>query len=250
MVVEIPQFLQKEKDLIIFYGGSIAEGFSNNNSDIDLFVIAPSEKKFELKTNIGDKKTAAFIENNKRYDIEFYSDLDIENLLKTIMIMEKDQEDELVLLNFEQVQLIKDLLIGIPLCQKNEFNKIKDRFRQKENAITEGLSRLNMLNYNNCLEDLQGFIQTDEVRMAYLRSLDLLNLAIDLFLSSNGELNTKPKWRLKKLERLKNNKDVYTIYWSFISNGVNGDNNIRKNIDQILEFCSKILLEKQLGGLN
>jgi hypothetical protein len=228
---------------IVFIGGSIAEGYANSTSDIDVFCIA-NQNAIQPTHTWGYRTLTGIINNNQRFELEHINTDTIEELKTKAHAMIADNEQESFRLTFEEYQFIQDILIGKPFKKSDDFYIYQNFFKGIKSELCNMLCVQNSIFFNNTLEDIEGLMEDQENDLALLRSFDLLNRLTDYMIAANGCLNTKTKWRLRKLSDL--HLDGFRQkYLSFYTSPIT-DTELHTN--KIIDFCTTEFSRKSKRG--
>ncbi|AEC01641.1 nucleotidyltransferase domain-containing protein [Parasphaerochaeta coccoides] len=231
--INIPNYLI-DSFRTLYLAGSYVEGFNTTTSDIDIYEICKDEHP--KADRVWDyRKIQDIHDNGIHYEIELIPEKHISDLKKKVECSIKELDDNNFILSFHEFQMIWDIIIGVPIGDKTSFREYQTYFLEKKNQISILLVKQNGLFVRNAYEDILGLMQADDYFSAYFRSIDLLNRTADLLIAFNEILNTKTKWRYKKLGQA----GLYTFqkkYYTFFAEKV-----IRSQIfiEEIIQFCHK-----------
>jgi|GEM_PF-5111745 len=230
--IDIPKSLFRSQR-ILFLAGSYVEGFNTKTSDIDIYEICTNEN--EKANRIWDyRKIQDIYENGFHYEIELINEETIKCIYKKLDYSINNQDSQGFILSFNEYQIIWDVLIGVPISNESGLEKYKVVFSEKINEISTLLVNQNGLFVQNTYEDILGLIQANDFYSGYFRSLDLLQRTADLLIAYKKILNTKSKWRYKKLEQA-GLIDFQRKYISFFLAQVS---DFEEFIKEIVLFCS------------
>ncbi|MDT3959787.1 nucleotidyltransferase domain-containing protein [Staphylococcus kloosii] len=255
---DFKKHFNNNKLVTVYVSGSIMEGFGNEESDIDVFVIsnsdikqnvidyAESNKEFTLYIK-PEKLIISTLYNNINIDFEFYNYRYIENYIQEINSGIAEYHEN-------KFDLIHRMKYGFSVIGKEKFN-----------------SMLNSINFNNYnliqtkivndyyivkSKDIKGAIQEQQYPTAYYMSLDLLQNCVSAYLSLYGETNPNNKWIFKKINRYQKNNEVDIdlkgiVYNAYSNIDLYDEESTKKKTIQILKNCQKInsLIEKRKANV-
>ncbi|QHW35911.1 hypothetical protein GZH82_00185 [Staphylococcus ursi] len=246
------EFLNNENVSTVFISGSLLEGFGNENSDIDIFVILKNShflkefinrvKKNEL-INIIERRnktiiTATYEERN--FDIEILESGYITEYIQQVNVLNAYAADE-------RYDLLHRMKYGKVIYNEENFYKIFESINQNKfrRIHTQTLNTY----YAVKMHDIHGAFKEKEFVTGYFMGIDLLNLCIDAYLSIRGETNPSSKWRLKKINRYDMNKKhndldikdfIYDVYKGL---DLRNDLIMKKKLKNVITLCQKINTE-------
>lgn len=186
-----------------FAGGSIAEGFGNCTSDLDIIVIKADN---HCDVNLDSKSVS--MGDHVVYDLRFEGqrvDMEVRPLksvqTKLQRLTECINTDSLDSLAFSRgdLEFFNDLQNAIPIFNGAALEDLLE-------MAPEGSFALQLMEYSNAatdslIEDCVGALQAGDVGAALISSEAALGCAADCLASAWGATNPKPKWRLRRLER-------------------------------------------------
>lgn len=215
----INKILNENECSFSFVAGSLVEGFGNEKSDIDIFIICktlPVKKKidgfFEIYPNSNvfynkDKVVLTFSFQETDFDIEFHLLSELKGAIEKNNIGAIRTSDS-------YFDVLHRLKWSEPIMGEKNYSVIKSSVDYKffSNAAVRYLSVM----YSIKTTDIMGAYRAKDFRTAFFMSWSLLESCMDAFLSLHGETNPKNKWRIKKIERLESKPDYSDISLSRI----------------------------------
>lgn len=230
----------------IYICGSIAEGFGNSKSDIDVYVIAeelPLLDSVEGRLIFHEKYKIHNIQlDMSRIDIEYWTWQEVMRLQR-ILEDYKISGDKLKLTE-EEIDYLHRLKFAKPLYNEKLFLKLisDTRFDQFDRGLV--IAHINI--YSGLIEDIEGCLVDGDHYTALAACKLLLDRAIDAYLCSRGETNARPKWRLRKLIRaFSGESDVFQKYMKYQYLTDLRPETIRKHVEEVLLFCQQVVIEAQ-----
>lgn len=230
--MKFDQIINPEIDTV-FTSGSQFEGFGNETSDIDLFIIsnaspdAPSEVNFT--TNFGFY-----------VDVTFYKHEYVKNLISSINNTSPNDFDKIRSFSNTHLDQYYRIVIAEPIINPDIFNSIR------AGCTKETLGKIyevhSGLACQSALARTELWLQEHNEEAAYFSVIEAIGFALDSMLTIHGEAYVSPSWRFEKLARaFGRTSDLYCKAWKFKSLG---DNNIHSFISECKEFCRELGMDR------
>ncbi|MFF1659164.1 nucleotidyltransferase domain-containing protein [Streptomyces sp. NPDC058255] len=186
----------------VFVSGSLVEGFGNENSDLDVFVLTSSTSDASLSEtastfDMGDCLIEVDYHHDVRVDTEIWP---IERFFEIAgRISDFPVGDASAIIRFpdRDFDSAHRLRIGVPVRGVEVFNELRDKFDFKR--LSRLLANKFVTAYEGHSEDASGAVRANDAYTAMLMSRWALGSAIDAYLASQGMTNPKEKWRFSKL---------------------------------------------------
>ncbi|NAM96355.1 hypothetical protein [Staphylococcus hominis] len=243
-----------DENMIIYAAGSRVEGFGNEKSDVDIYIICDFTKFSNNQKEIRDEeifiKSADtlinnFIYENIRYDIEYWDIKKVYSIIEKVNNYSVTGDKKVPPLSKNECDFIHRLQYSMPITNHKSFNTIK----QKINFVNykKMMAIIHIENFDGYIEDLDGALQSKDFYTAYMVMKLALEEITEAYLSINGETNPNRKWLLRKLKRY-NSKSTDTLFsdFKFHYNNLTLDQcNNEENIFPILEFAQSINTKTQ-----
>ncbi len=177
-----------------FLGGSLAEGFGNPLSDIDVYVL----------TRDSQLPREWFIFNGKRVEIIYINTSYLDNLVSlsngnSPNILCGCKHGDLIPLNDLDVSIAHSISKGIVITGEEEFHKIRNALNYTGLIRHRFIS--NQLLCDRHFQDSIGSLLDRDWNTAFFSARCLLEVGLDLLLLSLGEAFPRNKWRFRKAER-------------------------------------------------
>lgn len=199
-------------------GGSLFEGLGNSGSDVDLFVLV-REFTDDLPSSRRDADhwTYAFVLENRRFDMEFWTLATVDRLARILDTVPLDdpQVNNNHTFAYWETEFIHRLLTGAVLAEGNAVAEQRSRFSRCR--FVRYLFEHCLRRFDDAFDDAVGMAQSEQFTLATLRARDAADLAMDLVLHAHGDSNDKAKFRAQKLSRLAASiptlRPVEQAYW-------------------------------------
>ncbi|TDR80061.1 hypothetical protein [Paludibacterium purpuratum] len=179
-----------KKDGHVFLINSVAEGYANSKSDIDLLVV-----QFENKAENEAWKQLNF--NGIRADVCFIGKELLEKRIDSIFSAK---------LNDDLIKFGHKIKTAIPLYG-DSLTEIIDWV-----DFDKRVSEFYIWNIANHLEDIDGLCAEEDYDSAILTASSLLDDAFSGYMASLGGTQTRAKWKLKQARKFIKNVNVLNQY--------------------------------------
>lgn len=250
-------------DAIVYLAGSIFEGFGNETSDVDVFVVGKKgdiqikSAENSLDVEASHQSTSNFVIDGIRYDLEYVT-LDFLNSVISKLETFKKFGDILydALYSAKELDVIHRLKYAQPVYNDSKLNEILDRIDY--NKFTELVSRIYMEKREARIEDAEGSFAEGDYGTLYYHLEYILTCAISAYIALFGETNTSAKWFFKKLSRhseKKKNYDLLNLYKQHMKYPYDIDENsaeLKEYVKKIIilsnDICKKVTLLMEAGN--
>jgi hypothetical protein len=247
----IVQNLPMEDIQTAWVSGSLIEGLGNPSSDVDIFVAlsGPIPEETSLTRKGEDHGVLALIDGNVRYDIEFWPQTDIFNLKRKLdcLPVNDPNRNNLHYLTYWETEFIHRLLIGLPICNEQQFINLKKTF--DADRFSRFLMDTAIRRTDDAFDDAVGMMRAGQLRMAALRARDALHFSVDAKLYAHGVTNDKEKFRLRKLELLEgcgdNANSLFQQLWLAESHIPDDDEGLKGYVEDLLRLSSTLIGDAQ-----
>lgn len=208
-VTTILSKLERTNTDCIFLSGSLVEGFGNEESDLDIYVIGDTTKSsiIDSRSINYEPLKRVLIQDCNRVDITYVSPKLIEQILDFLSSFSPDFKyaDDW---SENQKELVHRIFIGIPFSNHSLFNSILQRLNKS--AFDKYLFSLLHRRVDSILFDIIGLQKEIEIESAIFLAKIRFNMIVDMWLVQKGQTNTRfDKWRIKKLHRAEVSAEMY-----------------------------------------
>ncbi|HFJ9434346.1 nucleotidyltransferase domain-containing protein [Bacillus thuringiensis] len=250
-ILKKPNFLEEyivktSGDYTVYVCGSILEGFGNEKSDVDVYVLLdelPSElgEEGRIRKN-KDNVIHNILFDNYRLDIEYWT---IEKLSKLQNVINQFELDgDTIKLSEDEIDFIHRIKYAIPVINKDLFKLLEQKidFDKFDKALL--VKQINL--YQSSVEDVEGCLESEDLYTAIMTSRLALDRSIDSLLCSKGETNPRVKWRLRKLMRaFGENSNIFKEYLSLQEIPEIHKTAVEEYVDRVLTLCSELIITAQ-----
>jgi hypothetical protein len=178
-----------------YLSGSQFDNLGHALSDLDVFVVTidPALMQTEI---IND-----FVEFG-RVDIEFWPQSKLEEYTRRLEDFKKAgyEYDAQPRFSSEALSFLHRLCVGEAIFDAIKFENLKSKVDRKGISLDHCYTNLNL--ENSAKEDVLGMLDVKDYDSAALRSLKLLEHAVNAYVAAKGDTNPGAKWNYRKLRRL------------------------------------------------
>ncbi|EST52168.1 hypothetical protein T458_24430 [Brevibacillus panacihumi W25] len=239
---------------LVYVAGSIAEGFGNVKSDVDIYVICHDENLDRLKNQFSSNDAVLQVEqcvvwnvrvDGVRYDFEFWSWNCFNDMINRLNKLDFKTENYLDRLTYSEFDLLHRLKFAKPLVNPTTFYNIYEKI-EFENlnyySVVTSSER-----YAGLLEDLQGSIISEDIGSAVVMARLLLDVVVNSYLSVYGETNPNPKWMFRKIKRYQQTTGDHTLLDKYQSYLISPEyiNDSKKYVKEVVKYCQELNLRVQ-----
>jgi hypothetical protein len=188
---------------ISWVSGSIVEGYGNESSDVDVFVITRRPlAELGLTVERGDHGISGVVSNGVRFDVEFWPLEAVDRLVDRLSAIPLGNaaRNNMYALQFWETEFIHRVLVGVPVTNSEGFAWLRSRF--DADAFTHFLFDNAVRKVDAVFDDAVGMLRAGQLRSAAIQAREAVGFAVDSLLHSYGDSNDKAKFRFERLARL------------------------------------------------
>lgn len=237
--------IRRLPDDLVFLSGSRAEGWHNNGSDYDWYVITSAPAVGEAAGRLwtsgqSSKEVEISYELNGTSHVEVqYWPRDLVEELRTFTNSSRLQGFSELPPRY--VDFIHRLKIGIPIGNPAEFERLHASFLWDEYAYYRAISSERL--FEAYLHDSGHFLEEGRLGEALITGRLALEASVDCYLSLKGETNPGSKWRLRKLKRTSGSTALHSAYMDVLTGW---DTSAAKAVRRMRIFADSVNLCCQL----
>ncbi|MFG3107094.1 PqqD family peptide modification chaperone [Streptomyces tendae] len=192
----------------VFISGSLVDGWGNERSDLDIFVIAPEARIAGVIPDSvarigGDSDDGHFdamgTVGGFRADIEFWSEEHVDALIGKAQPRDEPYLGRAGEPDAAEQDLLYRLHIGMPLSGHEWLAERKRRIDASDFSVW--LAENYKVDGENQLDDLIGMIASNDVKSAVLMARDTYLSAVQAVLAHRGDISPSSKWIAHRLAR-------------------------------------------------
>ncbi|UZW14826.1 hypothetical protein OSC52_02980 [Clostridium pasteurianum] len=235
----------------MYLSGSIIEGFGNESSDVDLYIIYNEMDKKDIINQIPDfgntisDECDEFIKyhfeyDGKRFDCELWRIDQVIEIIEELNNIKSLNDSGHHIISTSKLEFLHRLKIGVSIYNSHNFNKIK----KSVNFLYLNLYTVLQMMYmqDRILEDVQGALLSKDIGTSFFSAKKLLKYAIHSYLAYFGETNISEKWIYRKLKRYSynyNNDELLEKYLELQSTEYN-ELKAEDFVNRVISFCNKL----------
>jgi uncharacterized protein involved in tellurium resistance len=220
---------------VAFVSGSIVEGFGNENSDLDLFLVrswgeVTADPRLVLAT-VGLGETYI--------DYEVYNEANMAALAALINGTDVNDFRAVWSLPISRLDLYYRVAIAEPAYNPEGLERLKQAF-SKDGAAAR-LAAWAGLRSAHAMRQARVLLGLGDGRHAYVAAQNACGYAVDSVMAREGEAYPNLKWRFEKVRRRFGvDSDLYQRAWSLKALG---DRSIPEYIEAVAAFCRDVGME-------
>lgn len=231
-------------DEVLFWSGSWVDGLANSKSDLDFYLIGDAARQHgqpEL-TGVGMPPIYETMSRGPlRLDVTVVSP-ELITAVAGYLAGFRYGQDHPAIWSDDLREFVHRLTIGLPLVGQARFAELRSQVdcQQFRNYLTATYHR----GVDSLREDVAGLLEEGDLVAAYFNARRRLDLAVDMYLVSKGDTNTRTdKWRWKKLQRSATRDPwVMSDYLRYSSLPGTGGEEFRSHIDGCLRFGDRLVM--------
>lgn len=187
---------------VAFVSGSLIEGFGNDTSDLDVFVLTDGSPAAALPATL-----ARFDQSGATIDLDYAGDVrtdtevwplaEVKQVAAQIEAVDPTDWRAAVALDRVRLDLAHRIRVGVAVAGAPGFLALQGLFDW--DRLARVLAQRFLQDYNEFAEDASGAVHAGDHITAMLNSRAALGAAVDAVLAGRGATNGKPKWRHRKL---------------------------------------------------
>ncbi len=211
--------IRRRPDDLIFLSGSRAEGWHNQGSDYDWYVITSAPGVGEAGSRLWtsgpqskEVEISYWLNGTSHVEVQYWP-RDLVDELRAFVNSYRLQEFSELPPRF--VDFLHRLKIGIPVDNRAEFDRLHASFLWDEYAYYRAISSERL--FEAYLHDSGYFLEEGRLGEALITCRLALEASVDCYLSLRGETNPGSKWRLRKLERTSSSTALHNAYMDVLT---------------------------------
>ena len=203
--------------LAIYLAGSLVRGWGNPKSDLDVYVITSEPWRGgrvadEVSVTAGIIPVQAFYVGDRRWDVEFWTDLQVDQLL-----------DYAAWDQFESGAAKGSTLTATEIAFANRLSRcqvidgadwVSCRAKQFAGSAMKSIIVAEILdNVDGLAEDAVGMVEAGDYVSATIAARYAFDAAVDALIASLGDYERQIKWRGRRLLEMKPSELPFEKYW-------------------------------------
>lgn len=203
----------------VYLAGSLVRGWGNEKSDLDVYVIVPTQwtgdqvSQARVWVRPGFVPVQAFYVGERRWDVEYWTDSQVDELIDYVGWdrFEAGASTASVLTNTEIA-----FARGLGYCKPVDgADWIGRRREQIANSAIKSLVAANLLDRLDAFtEDAVGLLAAGEEASAVLAARYAFTSAVDALMARRGEFDSQGKWRARRVATVAAREVPFQEYWA------------------------------------
>ncbi|MFD7625422.1 nucleotidyltransferase domain-containing protein [Streptomyces sp. NPDC059851] len=234
-----------------FVVGSLARGWANPSSDVDIYVVTDeawagaASGSLQLPLTRPDVPTAHFPGDGRRWELKYWTDAQIGEVLDKVSWAEFDTGRSIgQIVTRDEEQLLERLLACRPLSGEDW---VRERRRQiEESAFRAVVVTYCLTNADDFVEDALGQLAVDDVDSAVLSVRQAFGHAVDALLASHGEVGRLVKWRARRMAAARPEALPYERYWAVETMRDFDPATARPWVEDVITLCKSLSMEVEI----
>ena len=223
-------------DDVVFVSGSIVEGFGNENSDLDLFLVraggevTPDPRLVLATVGLGE----TYI------DYEVYNEANLSSLAALINTAAPDDFRAVWQIPLSRIDLYYRVVIAEAAYNPTGLAQIQRDFDRE--TVASRLATWAGLRSVVALEQADELLAHGDGRHAVVAAQGACGYALDSYLAARGEAYPNLKWRFEKLKRLCGvEAELYGRAWELKAPGYRG---VPQYVEAVRGFCDELGMQQ------
>ncbi|MEV7190836.1 nucleotidyltransferase domain-containing protein [Streptomyces sp. NPDC093510] len=232
----------------VYISGSIARGWGNETSDLDIYVITPEPWAGDGEASAPVGLEPNFVPigithvNKVRWDIEYWSQSQVEQLIAKVSWASFDSNPRATELMTSPMQhelnFLERLPYAVPLVGEEW---LRDRREEVASSALRSLATSAQLNLADAyLEDAVGQLKADDLESSVLSAKMAFGHAMDALLAYHGEVGRSWKWRARRFHEVKQDVLTFDRYWALETMRDFDPDNPARWVEEIVQVCRNI----------
>lgn len=246
---QLPDGIAVPADAVcVFVSGSLVAGWGHAASDVDLYVVTrepvPMTSTAVLDLALTSQPVlavAVFGPDGMRYDIEYWTLAQAEELLTAIEARDDRGRAFATALSYHDIDWFFRLSIGVALTGDEWLRSAQRRIAMS--ALPVILASQEFSQADGFTEDALGLAEAGDQESAVLAAHSALGHAVDGYLFARGSFSPGVKWRYRKLAALPSSALSLEEYWQLELMRDLDPHDVKPWIARVVEACQALMLE-------
>jgi hypothetical protein len=202
----------------IFLSGSVGEGWSHANSDLDVYVIADQPVADDRVTFDHVRLDPDVVPSlsawagGRRVDVQYWHPSQIDQVLAKVgELPQSGRQGAGSDLDPLEIAIVHRISVAVALENERWLRATKKRIRESAVRAIVACRYFNLA--ESLLNDATGLLRSDDLESAVLAARRGFDLTIDGLLATYGELAPSQKWRARKLRRSRPGEIGWEEFW-------------------------------------
>jgi hypothetical protein len=232
----------------VFASGSLVAGWGHATSDVDLYVVtaapAPVTPTATFKLGLSSRPlpvVAAFGPDGMRYDIEYWTTGQVDELLSAVQDAGDRDHAAVVQPGRADIDWFFRLSIGVAIAGEEWLREAQRKLA--DSALAVILAGQEFEKADGFVDDALGLSEVGDQESAVLAARAALGHAVDGYLFALGSFCPGVKWRYRKVIALPASALPAEKYWRLETMRDLDPDNVRPWVEQVAETCQELMME-------
>ncbi|MEV4556222.1 nucleotidyltransferase domain-containing protein [Kitasatospora sp. NPDC049285] len=235
----------------VYVSGSVARGWGNEDSDLDIYVVtadpwtggAESTAPVVLEPNA--VPVAATRVGRMRWEIEYWTESQADQLVRKVSWASFDRqlgaaEPAAALLPCE-LNFLERLPYAVPLTGEDWL--AARRADVASSALASFAASHQLQQAEAFLEDAIGQLNAADLHSSVLSAKMAFGHSVDALLASHGEVGRSWKWRARRFQEVRQDVLAFDEYWGLETMRSYDPDNPSRWVEEVVRTCRKIFFE-------
>jgi predicted nucleotidyltransferase len=202
----------------VYLAGSLIRGWGNATSDLDVYVVTAAPWPGDVTTSSpvyvapGALPVNAFYRADRRWDVEYWADSQVDELLDVVSWPAFDSGKALAAtLTATEIAFIERLWFSSVVEGDDWLQRRRKQFH--DSAIRTIVAARDLYALDHLTEDAVGMLASGDYDSAVLAARRALGFAVDALLASRGEIAGQSKWRARRMRAVAPPELGFDEYW-------------------------------------
>lgn len=228
--------------------GSLARGWANPESDVDIAVFTSSNRESATATPLsvpldpGHVTSETFTLGERKWEVVYWLTDQVDQMLNKVSWTQFERNVVAHgLLHPREENLVARLQHGVPLLGEGWLAEAHQRV--SDSAFQSFMVTRSLAVSDDAVEDAVGQLEAGALESAVLSARQALDWSVDALLESRGEyLSLIPKWRPQRFRAASPPSLTFERYWELESMQTYDSDDPAAWVHEVLEVCQVIAL--------
>ncbi|MCZ7473002.1 MULTISPECIES: hypothetical protein [unclassified Micromonospora] len=245
--------LLPDSHLCAFAAGSLARGWGNATSDVDLYVIMPDQPSAlgasseAVDLDVAEMGVDALVVDGVQWDLKYWRTSQIRQIIDRFSWSRYEAGDTGgANVDMRQRDLIERLLHALPISGQEWYDRnVLEPLR--ESAMIPILVTHALQTSDTFIEDAVGQMAADDVHNAILAVRTAFEMSIEALLTAHGEPGRRPKWRPNRFRNADQSVLTFDEYWAIETMRDLDERSPKPWIISVIRLCQRIAMEVNIN---
>lgn len=234
-----------------FVAGSLARGWANPLSDLDIYVVCdrPWSRAESGVITVPLRNpvvaTESFTCVDRRCELKYWSADQARQILEKVSWAEFEAGRSIgQMVTRDEEQFLERALFGYPISGDDWLATLRESIRKS--AFQSSVVAFCLANADDFCEDALGQMEAGDVDSAVLSVRQAFGHAVDALVASHGEVGRLVKWRARRMAAARPEALSYDEFWSIETMRSFNPADPRPWIREVIDLCKRLALETEV----